>query len=72
MALDKVLRSKMNTCAQYFASLEIIMALMRHPKLEQVILQADTPLVEMTIDNFHLPWEVVRDGGVFTVVRRRE
>lgn len=48
------------------------MALMRHPKLEQVILQADTPLVEMTIDNFHLPWEVVRDGGVFTVVRRRE
>ncbi len=31
-------------CGQYFAATEIIMALMRHPKLEQVILQADTPL----------------------------
>lgn len=62
----------MNTCAQYFAAIEIIMALMRHPKLEQVILQADTPLVEMTIDNFHLPWDVVRSEDTFTVVRRRE
>lgn len=57
-------------CAEYLAATEIILALMRHDRLPQVVLQAQSPLVEMTINSFALPWRIVRDGGAFTVVRR--
>lgn len=57
-------------CGQLIMATEVIIALMRNGDLPQVILNADGLLVEMTVKNFRLDWEVVRLGDGFTVVAR--
>lgn len=59
-------------CVQLIMATQIILRLEELNRLPQVILWADKPLVEMTIRSFDLPWEVVREDGEFTTVRKRE
>ena len=57
-------------CVELLFATEIIAALQKHRLLPQVMLVAERPLVEMTIKNFHLQWEVVRSEYGITVVRK--
>lgn len=60
----------MHDCGLIMAT-EIILALLTHEKLPQVILDAEPPLVQMTIDSFNLPWRIVRAESGFTVVQQQ-
>lgn len=57
-------------CAELLTATAIILAL--QTELKQVILVASPNLVSMSIDNFNLPWEVVREESAFTIVRRKQ
>lgn len=58
-------------CTQALMATQIIMRLAQLENLPQVILFAEAPLVQMTIESFDLRWEVVREDGQFTTVRRK-
>lgn len=58
-------------CAEYLHATQIILALLQHDSLPQVVLPAKPALVAMTLKSFDLPWRIVREGDVFTVVLRK-
>jgi hypothetical protein len=60
----------MMDCTQALMATQVIIRLAQLEHLPQVILHADAPLVQMTIDGFRLQWEIVREDREFTTVRR--
>jgi hypothetical protein len=52
---------------------QILLYTMQHSSLPSLVIPCDKGLMQMTIDNFHIPYEITRvlDGG-FVQVRKVE
>lgn len=58
-------------CTEIIMATQIILFTMQHSSLPTLIVPCEKGLMQMTIDNFHLPYEITRvlDGG-FVQVRK--
>lgn len=57
-------------CSELVMATEILLATMRHSTLPVLYLNADKALVQMTIDNFHIPYEITREINGVVQIRK--